>query len=88
VCLFSSGPLSTETPDTQGDDLPEAATPKELDQLREATEARGHRVFFGALAPDGLTLPEQAVRRLPAGGDLLPEETSEIGRTSTGGLAG
>ena len=73
VWLFSSGPLSTGTTDAQGRDLREAATPKELDELREATGARGHRVFFGALAPDGLTLPERAVRRLPAGGDLLPE---------------
>jgi menaquinone-dependent protoporphyrinogen oxidase len=73
VWLFSSGPLSTGTADAQGDDLREAATPKELDELREATGARGHRVFFGALDPDGLTLPERAVRRLPAGGDLLPE---------------
>lgn len=73
VWLFSSGPLSTGTADEHGRDLREAATPKELDELREATGARGHRVFFGALDPDGLTLPERAVRRLPAGGDLLPE---------------
>jgi menaquinone-dependent protoporphyrinogen oxidase len=49
VWLFSSGPLSTETTDAQGRDLREAATPKELGELREATRARGHRVFFGAL---------------------------------------
>jgi menaquinone-dependent protoporphyrinogen oxidase len=73
VWLFSSGPLGTGTTDAQGHDLRDAATPKELGVLREATGARGHRVFFGALDPDALTLPERAVRRLPAGGDLLPE---------------
>jgi hypothetical protein len=40
----------------------------------EATPARGHGVFFGALDdPDGLTLPERTVRRLPAGRALPPE---------------
>jgi menaquinone-dependent protoporphyrinogen oxidase len=73
VWLFSSGPLGTETTDAQGRDLREAALPKELRELHEATQARGHRVFFGALDPDDLTLPERTVRRLPAGRGLLPE---------------
>jgi menaquinone-dependent protoporphyrinogen oxidase len=73
VWLFSSGPLGTETTDAQGRDLREAALPKELRELHAATQARGHRVFFGALDPDDLTLAERTVRRLPAGRGLLPE---------------
>ena len=73
VVFDCSGPLGTGTAAAQGHDLREAATPKELGDLREATGARGRRVFFGALDPDGLTLPGRAVRRLPAGGGLLPE---------------
>jgi menaquinone-dependent protoporphyrinogen oxidase len=73
VWLFSSGPLGTETTDGQGRELREAALPKELGELDEATRARGHRVFFGALDPADLTLAERTVRRLPAGRGLLPE---------------
>jgi len=73
VWLFSSGPLGTETADAQGHDPREAAAPEELDELREATGARGHRVFFGALDPDSLTLAQRTLRRLPAGRALLPE---------------
>lgn len=73
VWLFSSGPLGTETTDAQGHDLRDATLPKEISELHEATRARGHRVFFGALDPHSLTLPERTVRRLPAGRALLPE---------------
>ena len=73
VWLFSSGPLGTGTTDAQGHDLQEAALPKELDELRDAIRSRGERVFFGALDPKGLTLPERTVRRMPAGRALLPE---------------
>lgn len=73
VWLFSSGPLGTETTAAPGHDLREAALPKELGQLRDAIQSRGDRVFFGALDPDGLTLPERTVRRMPAGRALLPE---------------
>lgn len=73
VWLFSSGPLGTETIDAQGHDLQEAALPKEFAELREMIQSRGDRVFFGALDPEGLTLPERTVRRMPAGRALLPE---------------
>ena len=73
VWLFSSGPLGTEATDAQGHDPREKALPKELGELKEATGARGHRVFFGALVPDDLTFPEPTVRRLAAGRALLPE---------------
>lgn len=73
VWLFSSGPLGTETTDAHGHDVQEAALPKEFSELRDAIRPRGDRVFFGALDPDGLTLPERTVRRVPAGRALLPE---------------
>ncbi len=73
VWLFSSGPLGTVTSDADGSDPREAALPKDLGEWAEAIGARGHRVFFGALDPDGLTLPERTARRLPAVRALLPE---------------
>ncbi len=73
VWLFSSGPLGTETTDAQGHDVQEAALPKEFGELRDEIAVRGDRVFFGAVDPDGLTLPERTVRRMPAGRALLPE---------------
>jgi menaquinone-dependent protoporphyrinogen oxidase len=59
VWLFSSGPLGTEPADAQGRDL--------------TIHPRGHRVFFGVLAPGRLGLGERAIRKLPAGRALLPE---------------
>ncbi|MGH4023693.1 MAG: flavodoxin domain-containing protein [Pseudonocardiaceae bacterium] len=73
VWLFSSGPLGTEATDEQGNDLREAAVPKEISELRQAVGAREHRVFFGALAPNVLSWPQRLLRRLPAGRALLPE---------------
>ena len=73
VWLFSSGPLGSQTPDAQGHRPPEAEPPIELGELREAVRSRGERVFYGALDPARLTLPERTVRRVPAGRALLPE---------------
>lgn len=73
VWLFSSGPLGDSPTDDKGQDLKETAEPKELPELAAALHPREHRVFFGALDPSGLTLPEKAMRTLPAGRALLPE---------------
>ena len=73
VWLFSSGPLGDSPTDGKGQDLKEAAKPKELPELADALHPREHRVFFGALDPSRLTLPEKAMRTLPAGRELLPE---------------
>lgn len=73
VWLFSSGPLGTETTDAQGHDVQEAALPTEFGELSVAIQSRGDRVFFGALDPDNLTLPERTVRRIPTGRALLPD---------------
>lgn len=54
VWLFSSGPTGTKTTDSKGRDLRETSGPKEIEELRETTDARDHRVFFGAIFPDRL----------------------------------
>jgi len=59
VWLFSSGPLGTSLP----------ADPKELPILRDATNARGHHVFYGALDRRNLSVGE----RLIAGVVKAPE---------------
>ncbi|MFH5823788.1 flavodoxin domain-containing protein [Georgenia sp. AZ-5] len=73
VWLFSSGPLGAEARDKDGADLKESSAPTELPELVDAVRPRGHRVFFGALRPGRLNLAERAVRKLPAGRDLMPE---------------
>jgi menaquinone-dependent protoporphyrinogen oxidase len=47
--------------------------PKEISELQEVVQARGHRVFFGALEPDTLGFAERALRKLPAARAGLPE---------------
>jgi menaquinone-dependent protoporphyrinogen oxidase len=73
VWLFGSGPLGTATKDSQGRDLLIVSEPKEFAEFREAIRPRGRQVFFGALDPRTLSLPERLLRRLPAGRALLPE---------------
>lgn len=73
VWLFSSGPLGEAKVDEQGKDLREAAAPEDLPELLASVHPREHRVFFGALDPKRLTLPERALRKLPAGRALFPE---------------
>jgi menaquinone-dependent protoporphyrinogen oxidase len=73
VWLFSSGPLGSERVDDQGRDQREVAMPQEFRDFGEAVRARGLHVFFGALDPDALTLPERVLRGLPAARRLLPE---------------
>jgi menaquinone-dependent protoporphyrinogen oxidase len=71
--LFSSGPLGDEPLDADGRDQRVAAEPEELAALHDAVRPRGHAVFFGALDPHTLGLRDRAIRKLPAGRDLLPE---------------
>ncbi|GAB3243964.1 flavodoxin domain-containing protein [Nocardioides dilutus] len=73
VWLFSSGPIGEKTTNEEGRDLREVSDPRELPELVDALQPRDHRVFFGALDPSQLTLAERALRRLPAGRELLPE---------------
>jgi menaquinone-dependent protoporphyrinogen oxidase len=73
VWLFSSGPLGNEARDAKGQDLRTVTVPKEISELQEVVQARGHRVFFGALDPDTLGFAERALRKLPAARAGLPE---------------
>ncbi|MCW2791157.1 MAG: flavodoxin [Nocardioides sp.] len=94
VWLFSSGPLGTDDVDDQGRDLRTLSRPQELPDLEAAVHPREHHVFFGRIDPHTLTLAERALRRLPAGRQLLPEgdfrdwdEIDEWARTIDGQLA-
>jgi len=73
VWLFSSGPLGEAKTDEKATDLREASAPQELPELLASVHPREHRVFFGALDPQRLTLPERALRKLPASRALFPE---------------
>lgn len=70
--LFSSGPLGKEQVDAKGRDKREGAVlAEELETLTEAVSPRGHRVFFGVLNPDRLSLRPRLMRLTPAGRKLL-----------------
>lgn len=71
IWLFSSGPLSDELDVGQRTDRLIAAEPREIAELVELVGARGHRVFFGALDPDGLGARDRAVRANPFSGAPL-----------------
>lgn len=73
VWLFSSGPLGTATTDPQGRDLLTVSEPKEFAGFATSIRPRSTQVFFGALDPHKLGLPERMVRGLPSGHTLLPE---------------
>ena len=54
--LFSSGPLGTDVVDDE-------EQPKELAELRETLEPRGHRLFDGALTRDALGFGERMIMK-------------------------
>lgn len=66
VWLFSSGPLGDDPVDSQGRDLRETAAPDEATRLVAMVDARDHRVFFGALNPDDLSVAARTARLLPS----------------------
>jgi menaquinone-dependent protoporphyrinogen oxidase len=92
VWLFSSGPLGSKRTDPQGRDLREVSGPKEIDELRDATNPRDHQVFFGAL--DGTRLggtmgfAYRMARRSQAARESMPEgdfrDWNEIGLWADG----
>jgi len=73
VWLFSSGPLGDELLDEAGRDRRETAVSDEATEMVAMVGARDHRVFFGALNPDDLSLAARAFRLLPPGRRLLVE---------------
>jgi menaquinone-dependent protoporphyrinogen oxidase len=71
--LFSSGPLGTDKVDKEGRDVLEVSQAKDTVRLVEATNARGHTMFFGAWSqgkPVGLA--ERFVAHMPAARDAMP----------------
>ncbi|QBJ98851.1 flavodoxin [Rhodococcus sp. ABRD24] len=73
VWLFTSGPLGDSEVDEQGNNVRDAATPQELQDLTDAIAPREHHMFFGALDPKTLGVGARLMRKLPAGRKLLPE---------------
>lgn len=73
VWLFSSGPLGTAATDPQGRNLLTVSEPKEFADFAVSIKPRATQVFYGALDPHKLGLPERMVRGMPAGHTLLPE---------------
>jgi menaquinone-dependent protoporphyrinogen oxidase len=73
VWLFSSGPLGTSDVDAAGNDVREAAVPKELARIQDVIKPRDHRVFFGALDHTTFGLPERLLWALPGSRQLLIE---------------
>jgi menaquinone-dependent protoporphyrinogen oxidase len=77
VWLFSSGPVGTKTTDARGRDLRDVSGPREIDELRETTKPRDHRVFFGALDHTRLTgamgFTYRMARRSKAARESMPE---------------
>jgi menaquinone-dependent protoporphyrinogen oxidase len=71
--IFSGGPLGSEPVDDQGRDRLVAAMPEDATRLEELIHPRDHRVFFGALNPDDLSILPRLLRILPAGRRLLEE---------------
>lgn len=74
VWLFSSGPLGTDETDEEGQDVREAARPKEFEELVQLLGPRGEQVFFGAYDPEQkpIGLGEKLTRMMPASKDALP----------------
>jgi len=76
VWIFSSGPTGTEM-------KPEHTALKDAEEARTAVAARDHRVFFGAIDPNGLSFKERLIVhgvKAPVG-DF--REWEEIGRWAT-----
>ncbi len=72
VWLFSSGPLQ-DIVDAQGRHARETAGPRELAELIAASNAKEHRVFFGAFDHTKLTLGHKVVYAMPAVRKILPD---------------
>jgi menaquinone-dependent protoporphyrinogen oxidase len=66
VWLFSSGPIGTETTDEKGQDVREAAVPKEIAEFAETIHPRDHRVFLGKLNRGTLGFLDRVVASMPA----------------------
>ena len=72
VWLFSSGPLGTETTTASGADVLEDTVPAEIADFATTVRPVGHRVFFGAIDPEALSLPHRVIRKFPGAAEKIP----------------
>jgi menaquinone-dependent protoporphyrinogen oxidase len=74
VWLFSSGPLGTDLVDKEGNDVFDAARPKEFAEFENVIQPRGDKVFFGAWDPDAppIGIGEKFLRKMPANQEWMP----------------
>jgi menaquinone-dependent protoporphyrinogen oxidase len=74
VWIFSSGPTGTDLVDEKGQDIFEAARPKEFPELEEMIHPRGARVFFGAWDPDAppIGMAERFMKKMPKAAAAMP----------------
>jgi menaquinone-dependent protoporphyrinogen oxidase len=76
--IFSSGPVGTDTVDTNGRDVREASEPKEWAELREGIRPRDMHVFYGAYDPEAepIGFAEQVggffLRMMPGARSAIP----------------
>ena len=72
VWLFSSGPLGPASTDADGTDVRESTVPAEIAEFTNAVRPVGHRVFFGAIDPDALSLAHRVIRKFPGAAEKIP----------------
>ncbi|MEC5184592.1 menaquinone-dependent protoporphyrinogen oxidase [Cryobacterium sp. MP_3.1] len=72
VWLFSSGPLGSATTDADGTDVRESTVPAEIADFANTVRPVGHRVFFGAIDPDALSLGHRVIRKFPGAAEKIP----------------
>ncbi|WP_431246736.1 flavodoxin domain-containing protein [Leifsonia xyli] len=73
VWLFASGPVGTEKVDDKGQDVLEAAAPKQFAEYAGLLHPRGTQVFRGAVDHEKLRGPDRVFAWMPAARDLLPQ---------------
>jgi menaquinone-dependent protoporphyrinogen oxidase len=72
VWLFSSGPLGTPATDAEATDILADTVPAEIADFGSTVRPVGHRVFFGAIDPDSLSLAHRTIRRFPGAAEKIP----------------
>ena len=72
VWLFSSGPLGPAATAADGTDARESTVPAEIADFTNTVRPVGHRVFFGAIDPDALSLGHRVIRKFPGAAEKIP----------------
>lgn len=72
VWLFSSGPLGSAATPADATRILSSAVPAQIAEFSPGVRQVGHRVFFGAIDPESLSVPHRLIRGLPGGSERLP----------------